>query len=292
MILPEKRSDARKEDLAYATLTMITNNIGSIARMCAINEGIDRVIFAGNFLRKNDLSMSMLARAMDFWSKGTMKAIFLEHEVWTIQQILSSFLLHLFCFLSFLSLCVYSFFLSSFFLSFIILSIFISIHSIILVILSFSLFFSCFSLFPFFFPCLLIFLFPFSLFLSFATSFYPSFNPSIRFVYPSFFPFLFQFSFYSSFSFFPFFLSFFLPSLFSLVHYYVVFRLKSFYTFVVNFNFYKKDETFSNQKHINDIYKVSATNLQPSTVIYTFIHCIYFVLFRVILVPWEPCLSH
>ena len=81
MILPEKRADARKEDLAYATLTMITNNIGSIARMCAINEGIDRVIFAGNFLRKNDLSMSMLARAMDFWSKGTMKAIFLEHEV-------------------------------------------------------------------------------------------------------------------------------------------------------------------------------------------------------------------
>ena len=81
MILPEKRADARKEDLACATLMMITNNIGSIARMCAINEGIDRVIFAGNFLRKNDLSMSMLARAMDFWSKGTMKAIFLEHEV-------------------------------------------------------------------------------------------------------------------------------------------------------------------------------------------------------------------
>ena len=49
--------------------------------MCAINEGIDRVIFAGNFLRKNSVSMSMLARAMDFWSKGTMKAIFLEHEV-------------------------------------------------------------------------------------------------------------------------------------------------------------------------------------------------------------------
>mgnify|MGYP002804046671 FL=1 len=80
MILAEKRATVKKEDLACATLMMITNNIGSIARMCAINEGMDRVIFAGNFLRKNDLSMSMLARAMDFWSKGTMKAIFLEHE--------------------------------------------------------------------------------------------------------------------------------------------------------------------------------------------------------------------
>ena len=88
MILPEKRANVRKEDLACATLMMITNNIGSIARMCAINEGIDRVIFAGNFLRKNDLSMSMLARAMDFWSKGTMKAIFLEHEVRTSKYIL------------------------------------------------------------------------------------------------------------------------------------------------------------------------------------------------------------
>lgn len=34
-----------REDLANATLVTITNNIGSIARMCASNEKIDRVSF-------------------------------------------------------------------------------------------------------------------------------------------------------------------------------------------------------------------------------------------------------
>lgn len=33
-----KRDQASREDLARATLATITNNIGSIARMCAINE--------------------------------------------------------------------------------------------------------------------------------------------------------------------------------------------------------------------------------------------------------------
>lgn len=35
----------------------------------------------GNFLRVNPISMKLLASAMDYWSKGTMKALFLEHEV-------------------------------------------------------------------------------------------------------------------------------------------------------------------------------------------------------------------
>lgn len=39
----EKRINVSKEDLARATLVTITNNIGSIARMCAVNEKIERV---------------------------------------------------------------------------------------------------------------------------------------------------------------------------------------------------------------------------------------------------------
>lgn len=35
----------------------------------------------GNFLRVNTLSMKQLAYAMDFWSDGALKALFLEHEV-------------------------------------------------------------------------------------------------------------------------------------------------------------------------------------------------------------------
>lgn len=38
MMSKEKREAVSKEDLARATLITITNNIGSIARMCALNE--------------------------------------------------------------------------------------------------------------------------------------------------------------------------------------------------------------------------------------------------------------
>lgn len=76
----DKRSVVSREDLAHATLVTITNNIGSIARMCASNEKIDRVVFVGNFLRVNSIAMKLLAYAMDYWSKGTLKALFLQHE--------------------------------------------------------------------------------------------------------------------------------------------------------------------------------------------------------------------
>jgi len=80
MCSAEKRAQATPADMARATLVTITNNIGAIARMCAMNEGIERVVFAGNFLRVNEISMKLLAFAMDFWSDGTLKALFLEHE--------------------------------------------------------------------------------------------------------------------------------------------------------------------------------------------------------------------
>ncbi|MGH0152649.1 UNVERIFIED_CONTAM: hypothetical protein FKN15_043530 [Acipenser sinensis] len=81
MMSKEKRDTISKEDLARATLVSITNNIGSIARMCAVNEKIERVVFVGNFLRINMVSTKLLAYAMDFWSQGQLKALFLEHEV-------------------------------------------------------------------------------------------------------------------------------------------------------------------------------------------------------------------
>lgn len=37
-------------------------------------------MFVGNFLRVNPISMKLLAYAMEFWSNGTLKGIFLEHE--------------------------------------------------------------------------------------------------------------------------------------------------------------------------------------------------------------------
>lgn len=80
MNIPEKRKGLKREDLARALLEMVTINIGSIARMCAANENIDRVVFIGNFLRVNQLSMRLLSYAVNYWSKGAIKALFLEHE--------------------------------------------------------------------------------------------------------------------------------------------------------------------------------------------------------------------
>lgn len=42
MMSKEKRESVSKEDLARATLVTITNNIGSITRMCALNEVSNR----------------------------------------------------------------------------------------------------------------------------------------------------------------------------------------------------------------------------------------------------------
>lgn len=80
MNMIEKQKLVKREDLARALLEMVTINIGSIARMCAVNEGIDRVVFIGNFLRVNQLSMKLLSYAVNYWSKGAIKALFLEHE--------------------------------------------------------------------------------------------------------------------------------------------------------------------------------------------------------------------
>ncbi|XP_025096501.1 pantothenate kinase 3-like isoform X2 [Pomacea canaliculata] len=80
MMSKQRREEATREDLAKATLVTITNNIGSIARMCAATEKIERVVFVGNFLRVNTISMKLLAYAMDYWSYGALKALFLEHE--------------------------------------------------------------------------------------------------------------------------------------------------------------------------------------------------------------------
>lgn len=80
MNIEEKRKQATREDLARSTLQTILNNIGLIARDCANNYKCEHVLFVGSFLRLNNISMQMLAFATDYWSKGTIKALFLEHE--------------------------------------------------------------------------------------------------------------------------------------------------------------------------------------------------------------------
>lgn len=74
------RENVKPEDLARSALVTTTNNIGSITLNAARQYGIDRIVFVGNFLRVNPIAARHLAHAMDFWSKGTKKALFLNHE--------------------------------------------------------------------------------------------------------------------------------------------------------------------------------------------------------------------
>ena len=70
----------KEEDLARAVLLMITINIGQVAYLNAQLHKTSRIYFVGNFLRENKLSQRRLAFAIDYWSKGEMEALFLEHE--------------------------------------------------------------------------------------------------------------------------------------------------------------------------------------------------------------------
>ncbi|KAG0616462.1 hypothetical protein M758_5G117700 [Ceratodon purpureus] len=82
LVQPGRREAAMKtpQHLAKAVLLMVTNNIGSIAMLHARAAGVRQIMFTGSFLHENQLAMRLLAVAMEFWSKGNIKAVFLRHE--------------------------------------------------------------------------------------------------------------------------------------------------------------------------------------------------------------------
>mmetsp|Transcript_31672 Transcript_31672/g.92017 ORF Transcript_31672/g.92017 Transcript_31672/m.92017 type:complete len:519 (-) Transcript_31672:76-1632(-) len=70
----------KPEDRARALLMMITNNIGQVAYLNAVQHNTSRIYFIGNFLRRNKISCHRLSYAIDYWSSSQMEARFLEHE--------------------------------------------------------------------------------------------------------------------------------------------------------------------------------------------------------------------
>jgi type II pantothenate kinase len=70
----------KQEDLARALLLMITVNIGQVAFLNAELMKTSQIYFVGNFLRENKSSQRRLSYAINYWSKGKMEALFLEHE--------------------------------------------------------------------------------------------------------------------------------------------------------------------------------------------------------------------
>ncbi|KAJ2719670.1 hypothetical protein GGI07_005077 [Coemansia sp. Benny D115] len=67
-------------DIARSLLYMVSNNIGQIAYLNAQLHGITRIYFGGYFIRGHPPTMHTLSYAIDFWSKGAMRALFLRHE--------------------------------------------------------------------------------------------------------------------------------------------------------------------------------------------------------------------
>jgi type II pantothenate kinase len=69
-----------KADMASSLLHMIGGNIAQIAYLTAVREKTKHVIFAGNFLRHNPLSLGFIGYSIKFWSNNDVNALFLKHE--------------------------------------------------------------------------------------------------------------------------------------------------------------------------------------------------------------------
>ncbi|KAI9016414.1 type II pantothenate kinase [Phycomyces nitens] len=67
-------------DISKSLLFMVSNNIGQIAYLNAQQHGLKRIYFGGCFIRGHAVTMNTLSYAIDFWSKGEIKALFLRHE--------------------------------------------------------------------------------------------------------------------------------------------------------------------------------------------------------------------
>jgi len=66
----------RREDIAKSALLMVSNNIGQIAYLNALHHNIDRIYFGGSFIRGHLDTMKTISYAIDFWSKGSIKGLF------------------------------------------------------------------------------------------------------------------------------------------------------------------------------------------------------------------------
>ncbi|KAM3587146.1 hypothetical protein VKS41_002187 [Umbelopsis sp. WA50703] len=76
----EKKKSFNPADLSRSLLYMISNNIGQIAYLNAQQHGLKRIYFGGGFIRGHPVTMNTLSYAINFWSKGNIKALFLRHE--------------------------------------------------------------------------------------------------------------------------------------------------------------------------------------------------------------------
>jgi type II pantothenate kinase len=76
----QNKDNFESADIAKSLLFMVSNNIGQIAYLNAQQHNIKSIYFGGCFIRGHPITMNSLSYAINFWSKGEMKALFLRHE--------------------------------------------------------------------------------------------------------------------------------------------------------------------------------------------------------------------
>ncbi|KAI8641254.1 pantothenate kinase [Parasitella parasitica] len=76
----QSQDDFHACDIAKSLLFMVSNNIGQIAYLNAKQHNLKRIYFGGCFIRGHPITMNTLSYAINFWSNGDMKALFLRHE--------------------------------------------------------------------------------------------------------------------------------------------------------------------------------------------------------------------
>lgn len=70
----------KPKDVALSLLRMVSYNIGQIAYLNARVHGLDTIYFGGNFVRNHPYTIADLSFAVQFWSEGQAKAMFLKHD--------------------------------------------------------------------------------------------------------------------------------------------------------------------------------------------------------------------
>lgn len=73
-------TDFNYGDISKSLLYTISNNIGQISYLQAKIHNIDRIFFAGSYIRGHLMTMNTLSYAINFWSGNEKSAFFLEHE--------------------------------------------------------------------------------------------------------------------------------------------------------------------------------------------------------------------
>eukprot|EP00002_Diphylleia_rotans_P018058 TRINITY_DN3497_c1_g1_i2.p1 TRINITY_DN3497_c1_g1~~TRINITY_DN3497_c1_g1_i2.p1 ORF type:complete len:547 (-),score=108.07 TRINITY_DN3497_c1_g1_i2:40-1653(-) len=70
----------RQEDIAAGLLRMVSSTIGQLAYHNAARHNLNRIYFGGYFIRGHHFTMEKISSAVNYFSKGKAKALFLRHE--------------------------------------------------------------------------------------------------------------------------------------------------------------------------------------------------------------------